>query len=526
MNKEAEKILETIELDENETLLFELRQKILAASIGEEKQIITELTNRKSSHYLGHNLFTNQPYYFLFEAYALYSCGKLDLAIDLANRASSLFRLQNSRWNEALVHWFLYILYDDHSRKEDGCKELQTATAILEGLARGFQSQGSIGNCQECQNLLHELYRHISLAKLDEDLIELPVNKAYLLPPWMPIYEKVTSESFNMPIWAEQLQDINFEIQVIIIGGRWYSIQSVKGGIQKIRMAGEFDYGWAKVKGQDMNAARPIPLDDGDYVLFTKVGEVENNINQSVFAEDGIVVASRLKDKYKQEYTYLVRKFGKKVGESVNLYSESSKIGDEYKPIPLAADVQILGHVIAVAKPINGPLINTTLVIEQITPIQPTQKFTHTFLSKTLSPYLDAVAEIQNVICEISNKSPIDVEVKVIKQFAPLTMGLNGLLPSTKGLLEKIKLWQSANKEKLAAIINYENAGEKRSRQAEFDKENQKNRWELNQSLEESIKQEYFSILVVDDDQQQLLAKLISSASTIAFNNLSIKSIE
>lgn len=85
-----------------------------------------------------------------------------------------------------------------------------------------------------------------------------------------------------------------------------------------------------------MNAAQPIALEDGDYVLFMKQGEV---------SEDDLVIASRLEDTQKKEYTYMVRKLSKKI-----LYSESSEIDDKYKPVPVGDDTQILGYVVAVAK--------------------------------------------------------------------------------------------------------------------------------------------------------------------------------
>lgn len=205
MNKEAEKILGFIEVDEKEALLFELRQRILVATVDEAEQIIDELSHREKSHYVGHSLFDDQPYYYLFEAYAHFILpNHQDEAIDRASRAASLFRMRNSQWNEALVHWFLSILYEEHSRKEELCKELQMATAILEGIAKGFQQEGRVEDCQSCQAILRQLYRCIVLSEPAESLIILS-DKSYLFPPWMPVYGKIRTGEKNILIWDEPL---------------------------------------------------------------------------------------------------------------------------------------------------------------------------------------------------------------------------------------------------------------------------------------------------------------------------------
>jgi hypothetical protein len=352
-NKEAERIFDTIEIDEQEALLFELRQRVLAADLDEAKQIIEELTSREKSHYLGHSLFDNQPYYYLYEAYAHNLCGESDVAIDRANRSASLFRMRNLRWNEALVHWFLYLLYGRQSRKEESCKELQTATAILEGLAKGYQREGRIADCQSCQAILRQLYRDILLAKPEEELVSLPGKKGYLLTPWTPVYEKVVQDEKETLVWAEPSQNIHPEIQLIIIGERWFTIKPVKSGLDKIQLEPAKEYGWARVCGDDMNAALPVALEDGDYVLFIKRGEVRGHGEED---ENSFVIASRWKSRQEKEYAYMVRKLGKKVRDEDMLYSESTKTGDNYKPIPVGEDVQILGYVVAIAKPVRIPI--------------------------------------------------------------------------------------------------------------------------------------------------------------------------
>src|SRR6266540_840889 len=142
MDKEIEKILESIEIDEKETWLFEHRHKVQTATTDNAQQIIEQMSLREKSHFVGRDWFEDQPYYYLFEAYAYVILPDRDKAIDRASRAAALFRMRNSQWNEAMLHWFISIIERARSRDEEACKEMQMATSILEGMARGFQRDG------------------------------------------------------------------------------------------------------------------------------------------------------------------------------------------------------------------------------------------------------------------------------------------------------------------------------------------------------------------------------------------------
>ena len=100
MDQEMEQILESIEIDEKEIMLFDLRQRILNATVGEVGNILDDLKLREKAHVLGHNLFNDQPFYFLFEAYAHSILPNHQMeAIDRANRSASFFHMRNLQWN-------------------------------------------------------------------------------------------------------------------------------------------------------------------------------------------------------------------------------------------------------------------------------------------------------------------------------------------------------------------------------------------------------------------------------------------
>ncbi|HTX90674.1 MAG TPA: hypothetical protein VMC09_05590 [Anaerolineales bacterium] len=530
MDREAIKILESIEIPEGEALLFELRQRLLVANIDEARQIIEELKGRGKSHVLGHTLFDDQPYYFLFEAYAHYLLsGEQDKAADLANRAVSLFHLRNLKWNEALTHWFLYVLYNKYSRKDEACKELQLATAILEGIAKDFQLQGRVSDCLSCQGVLRQLYRCINLYPPMGELIAPAEQKGYLLPPWMPVYENVEGNLKNHPLWADPSKDKVVELQLVIIGERWYSVKSVQPDSNKILLesGSGFEYGWAKVQGQDMNAAKPVDLQDGDYVLFIKRGEVQ---------EDELVVASCWKDQEKNTYAYIVRKCGKKASNGFSLYAESSEVGDRYKPLPVGEDIHILGHVVAVAKPIKTHRLDNLLVIEQNKNIPiPPQKLTPHYLSTVISPYFDAFAAVQKIVCEYSKQPNKEIEIKVIKQFSPFSIGLDGIIPGAIELIKMTRKWQIEHEKKMAKLIEEETRLNIELKEKEVQKvaleneklklENRKLRQELQPSLEASLTP-LLPPNLSRDDMHALLDRLAPPLLSIALNPLVITSID
>jgi hypothetical protein len=344
MKKEVMEILETVEINEKDAQLFELRQRALSGNLAEAKKLAEELGRRERSHILGHNLFENQPYYFLFEAYAHYTLSSPgNEAVDRASRAASLFRMTNSRWNEALVHWFLSILYEERNRKEESCKELQTSTAILEGIARGFQQNGNVEDCQSCQAILRQLYRSLLFSKSVDGVIGQIDKESYLLLPWIPIYQSLHSAKDNTtgketPVWDDFLKNIATRIYIIAIENDWYTVRPVSSMVGEIIIKQPMEYGWIKVVGNDMNAASPVPLEEGDYVLFNRIGEA---------SENAIVIASTRKNTGKSGFSYIIRKLSDQI-----LYTDSTEKGEQYKPVLVSAENQIMGYVVAVAKPI------------------------------------------------------------------------------------------------------------------------------------------------------------------------------
>jgi hypothetical protein len=91
-------------------------------------------------------------------------------------------------------------------------------------------------------------------------------------------------------------------------------------------------YDFIRVEGDSMNAAKPAPINDGDYVLVRHADQVEN----------GAIVAANIIDPATGDRTAALKRRRKD-----GLYSEST---EEYPVVPLTLVERLWGEVIAVAK--------------------------------------------------------------------------------------------------------------------------------------------------------------------------------
>jgi len=97
-------------------------------------------------------------------------------------------------------------------------------------------------------------------------------------------------------------------------------------------------HGWMRVHGWSMNGW-DIPFDENDYVLFYRASAASHL--------DYVIVSNRDPS---GEIALIVKRFDAKNNQ---LLSKSKDTSNPYNPIPLDEDHQIIGIVIAVAKPAN-----------------------------------------------------------------------------------------------------------------------------------------------------------------------------
>ncbi|MCL4530521.1 MAG: hypothetical protein M1282_14040, partial [Chloroflexi bacterium] len=114
-------------------------------------------------------------------------------------------------------------------------------------------------------------------------------------------------------------------------------IKKTSAGDRQITVQSNGDlYGWAPVIGKSMNAW-DTPLNEGDYVLIYKTSVASHG--------DFVIAANRDSS---GEMAPIVKRFD---AENYVLLSKSNDKSRAYPPIPMDEDHQIVGVVIAVAKP-------------------------------------------------------------------------------------------------------------------------------------------------------------------------------
>jgi hypothetical protein len=163
---------------------------------------------------------------------------------------------------------------------------------------------------------------------------EIEKRKTSLILSSYPTVAKVEA-GHNGPVFLEDHElDSIIRYDNITIEGITYGIYSLDN-TKLIHLSRGRNYAWAKVEGRSMNNSYPIPIDDGDYILFC--------ISSS--AHEGDFVAASVPDGTTLGYKPVVKQL-----VNNELISHSTSI-QEFPPIPINKETRIVGVVIAVAKP-------------------------------------------------------------------------------------------------------------------------------------------------------------------------------
>lgn len=159
----------------------------------------------------------------------------------------------------------------------------------------------------------------------------------YIAVPWLPIYQSVCAGPNGIVI-MDAPSNTDVTLTAIQIFGVPHNLYSIKKMDRQVTLSHVFTYGLVKVEGNSMNNTQPIHINDGDYVLFSK---------QQISEENDIVIASRKNPG--GDFAYMIKRYMKRDKLLVSESSEQNSL-DDYQPIEINKDHQILGVVIAVAK--------------------------------------------------------------------------------------------------------------------------------------------------------------------------------
>ena len=293
----------------------------------------------------------DKHHYYLLRAYCYMVTGEHDKAINSTTYAIDGFRVCGLSWAEVIGHWFLGTLHATQKRGYLSLAEIKQALDILEPIQQEFLIKGDYEEVNKCTELKNQLeYSKNTAQKMGTGPLYMPSistpatppassNDSNLLIPWLPKYHSVRAGPFGL-IWAEPTKEHSTFVHAVEIDGTSSLIHSTKGIAShdhKITLNTYEQYGWAKVEGHSMNISDPTPICHGDYILFRVHNQPQDK---------DIVVASRPTPS--GEFAYMVKRF--RESEKI-LISETNDTNENYSPVELSQDHQILGIVIAVAKP-------------------------------------------------------------------------------------------------------------------------------------------------------------------------------
>ena len=359
MREEIVDIIRNLEIGEEDVLMAELRHRVLTQCMTERgaKQIIEELKEKETK--IDRGGLEKRPFYSLFKACAWYELHELLKAGEFSRDAVTHFRMLGlgSRWNQAMALWILGVTCCDNGCQEEGSTALQDSVKMIKGLSNEYYLKCHADMCRRCNDFLikrldwiiaslpHQVKRSAgAISPEGEEIIEAEYSEDYLLLPWLPIYHKVRAGLSGIPVWSDPDKYRHAKSNQVMLDDDRYVVYSLVGTSAKdrqITLTEDKEYGWVKVQGHSMNKTKPIPIENNDYVLFRKYPKAKNG---------DIVIAPKPVGKDKSEdYLYIIKKFKDKV-----LYSETTESGEEYKPLPLGKDAQILGVAVAVAKRRRG----------------------------------------------------------------------------------------------------------------------------------------------------------------------------
>jgi len=263
--------------------------------------------------------------------------GKNEEAIKEFEIANYHFRSRDETWNSILGLELLGIAFEKGGNRHEAILQYTQAMSILEHKYLPLHASEYKRDGAKLKEELHSLIETPIKSKKKKIKSRMAVINNYLMPVMMPIYNEIQAHPGG-PVWVEPDPDNGQSyISKIILEDKECTILSTTDS-DIVTLTSDKKYGWAKVSGVSMNAARPVPISDKNFVLFYQAQDANEN---------SIVVAS-CPDMNRTGYEYVIKRYNKR---DKLLLSETNP-PNLYDPIPMKKGFEIIGVVIAVAKPV------------------------------------------------------------------------------------------------------------------------------------------------------------------------------
>ena len=259
--------------------------------------------------------------------------GELDIATKELENANQHLRGRGDVWNQIIGLSLLGNAYELNRKEHQALREFERAQEVLIRNYQRTHSKEYSKDADDLEQMLRDQLKRIDLGKGKKSTL---ANRSRFSFPWAPMYSNVQAGP-NGPIWVEKASDDQgVFIEEVVLEDRHYEVHSLRQGDAFISLSNDKDYGWARVSGNSMNAAKPVTIFENDFVLFYKSPVADHN---------DIVIASCIENSG-AGYRYVVKRYDK---QNMLLLSETEP-PNQYPPIPINEDTRIIGVVIAVAK--------------------------------------------------------------------------------------------------------------------------------------------------------------------------------
>lgn len=343
-------VLNLIQIEDD--IIDELRQRVNAIDGVENAQALIAKLKEQINAATRLRKLEDTSYYYILLACCYLPLNNLQKAIHTAQEAIEKARLCNLDWLEAMAHWLLSLMYRENDNTYMYRTELNEARELTQRILNKHQKKGQYQKVDYCATIVEKIEEEHAYATKDakenigtSTLADNPSSQRqkrqpgdYLIATWLPVYNGVQAGLSGVS-WIEQI-GYSIGISQIVIEGRHFNLFNLRKTSptdRQIRIKPGERAGFIKVIGNSMNACTPTSIEENDYILFYKTPN----------ATDGdIVIASQPSPG--SDPAYIVKRY--KAADKT-LLSETNDTTQAYPPIKIGRRHQILGVVIAVAKP-------------------------------------------------------------------------------------------------------------------------------------------------------------------------------
>ena len=127
--------------------------------------------------------------------------------------------------------------------------------------------------------------------------------------------------------------------------------------------------------------------------------------------------------------------------------------------IPDKEELKFLKAYLSLIHDVNNSYSDTTnTVIARIVLTQGNEflKLTTYYLTKTLTPYLDAISAVQHIINEVLGRPIQDIKIREISQNSPISVSLEGAAEAVEAIKETVVPWRRKHVAQMAIFLEQE----------------------------------------------------------------------